>query len=170
MNAGKNKVYAVQPKQKEKALGKWWVRARGGQKLLSILGHGCKITVKDIRQREAAAWRSCSKLSKIWKSSLPRKFKLRLFSATVESVLLYGCEAWTTTHTPTHTPTHTKKNLDGGYKRMLRTVLNVSWKQHMTNKELYDNHPKISQRIRSKRTTFAGHFFRSAEPVSKMIL
>ena len=72
-------------------------------------------------------------------------------------------EAWTTTP-------KIEKELDGCYTRMLRTVLNVSWKQHMTNEELYGNLPKISQRIRIRRTRFAGHCFRSEEPVSKMIL
>ena len=53
---------------------------------------------------------------------------------------------------------------------MLRTVLNVHWKQHMTNAELYDKLPRISQKIRERRTRFAGHCFRCEEPVSNMIL
>ena len=40
----------------------------------------------------------------------------------------------------------------------------------MTNAELYDNLPKISQKTRERRTRFAGHCFRSKESVSKMIL
>ena len=82
------------------------------------LGAWMESTAKDIKQCKAAAWRACSKLSKIWKSSLPRRFTLRLFAATVESVLLYGCEAWTTTP-------KIEKELDGCYTRMLRTALNV---------------------------------------------
>ena len=39
----------------------------------------------------------------------------------------------------------------------------------MTNEELYGNLPKISQRIRLRRIRFAGHCFRSEEPVSKRI-
>ena len=100
-------------------------------------------TARDIKQRKAAAWRACSKLSKIWKSSLPRRFKLRLLAATMESVLLYRCEAWTTTP-------KIEQELDGCYTRMLRTVLNVHWKQHMTNAELYDKLPRISQKIREE--------------------
>ena len=101
-------------------------------------------SAKDIKQRKAAAWRACGKLTKIWKSSLPRRLKLRLFAATVESVLLYGCESWTVTP-------KMEKELDGCYTWMLRNVLNVNWKQHMTNAELYDNLPKISQKIRERR-------------------
>ena len=57
---------------------------------------------------------------------LSRKLKVRLFVATVESLLLYGAETWTFTKA-------LKKQLDGCYTRMLRMALNVSWKCHMTN-------------------------------------
>jgi hypothetical protein len=51
---------------------------------------------KDITTRKAAAWRAFGRLSQLWKANLlSRKLKKRLFLATVESVLLYGCEAWT---------------------------------------------------------------------------
>ena len=48
-------------------------------------------------------------------------FKEELFRALVESVLLYGSEAWTLTKK------HEKK-LNGTYTRMLRAILNISWK------------------------------------------
>ena len=32
-----------------------------------------------------------------------------------------------------------EKSLDGTYTRMLRMALNVSWKEHMTNIDLYGN-------------------------------
>ena len=104
------------------------------------LGAQMENTEKDVKARKAAAWRACNKLSKIWKSSLPRAFKRRLFAATVESVLLYGCEAWTIT-------SKLAKGVDGCYTRMLRTAFNVQWKQHMTNKELYGDLPKITDKI-----------------------
>ncbi len=73
-------------------------------------------TEKDIKKYKAAAWRVCSKLRKIGISTLPRRLKLRLFVATVESVLLYGCEAWTIT-------IKLATELDGCYTRMLWTAL-----------------------------------------------
>ena len=85
--------------------------------------------------------------------------KLRLFAATVESVLLYGCEAWTVTP-------ELAKDLDGCYTHMPRTVPNIHWKQHA---ELYGDLPKISQKIRERRTRFAGHCARSDEPVSMLV-
>ena len=51
-------------------------------------------TEKDILVRKARAWQSCHKMKKIWKSDLKHHLKVRLFVATVESVLLYGCETW----------------------------------------------------------------------------
>lgn len=55
------------------------------------------------------------------------------------------------------------KKLDGCYIRMLRTILNVSWKQHLTNPELL----RISDKIR--RMHFAGHCVRSEEPVANLV-
>ena len=119
-------------------------------------------TAKDVKQHKAAAWRACNELNKIWKSSLSRKFKLWLFSATVESALLYSCEAWTIT------PKLTKK-LDSCYTCLLRCVLNVHSKQHITNAKLYGDLPKITQKIGERRTKFAGHCARTKEFVSKLV-
>ena len=117
----------------------------------------------DVKQRKAAAWRACSKLTKILRSSLPRVLKLRLFAATVESVLLYGCEAWAVTP-------KLAKELDGFYTRMLRIVVNVNWKQHLTNQELYGDLPKLTDKIRQRRLRFAGYCSRNLqEPVSRLL-
>ena len=131
------------------------IQTNDGTKLENVsdfkyLGALMESSEKDVKVRKAAAWRACSKLNKIWKSTLPRGFKQRLFAATVESVLLYGCEAWTVTP-------KLSKDLDGCYTRLLRTVFNVNWKQHITNKELYGSLPKVSEKIRDRRLRFAGH-------------
>ena len=47
------------------------------------------------------------------------------FQAAVVSILLYGCTTWTLTK-------RLKKKLDGNYTRMLRAILNKSWRQHPT--------------------------------------
>ena len=92
----------------------------------------------------------------IWKSSLPLNLKRKYFQATVESVLVSGATSWTLTKS-------LEKSLDGAYTRMLRAVLDLSWKQHPTLKELYDNVQPISSTIRDRRLRFAGHCFRSKE-------
>ena len=69
-------------------------------------------------------------LGKIWKSSPCRELKVRIFLTTIESVFLYGSETWTLTKS-------TEKKIDGACTRMLRTALNVSWREHITIKDLY---------------------------------
>ena len=73
-------------------------------------------TDKDFKVRKAFAWSACNELRKIWTSTLSKRIKIRLFIATVESVLLYGAETWTITQTM-------KKQLDGCYTRLLRMAL-----------------------------------------------
>ena len=128
------------------------------------LGALMESSEKDIKVRKAAAWRACGKLHKIYKSTLPRKFKHRLFAATVESVLPYGRETWTITP-------RLSKDLDRCYTRLLRTAFNVHWKQHITNQQLYGDLPKITNKIRVRRLPFAGHCCRSSdETVSRLLL
>jgi hypothetical protein len=128
------------------------------------LGSYVDNSAQDIKVRKALAWSACHKLQKIWKSSLPNKIKTRLFTATVESVLLYGCSTWTLTKAM-------EKSLDGTYTRMLRMALNVSWKEHRTNIDLYGNLPKLSSKIAERRLKLAGHCVRHPEEeASKTIL
>ena len=64
-----------------------------------------------------------------------------------------------------------EKSLDGCYTRMLRMVLNISCRQHITNKELYGELPKPSERIREARLRIAGHCVRHPEEeASKVVL
>ena len=51
--------------------------------------------------------------------------KRSFFQAAVTSILLYGCTTWTLTK-------RLEKKLDGNYTRMLRAILNKSWRQHPT--------------------------------------
>ena len=54
-------------------------------------------------------------------------------------------------------------SLDGTYTRLLRKVLNISYKDHIPNITLHDSLPQISSTLRSRRLQFAGHSFRRAE-------
>ena len=56
------------------------------------LGGWMKCCEHDVKARKAQAWRACHKLEKIWKPSMSREIKIRLFLVTVESVLLYNSE------------------------------------------------------------------------------
>ncbi len=96
MNVKKTKTMAYNQEKDTK------ITARDGSKLEQVhdfqyLGARVDNTETDIKIRKALAWKACNKLTKIWKSTLSRSIKTSLFISTVESVLLYGCEAWTLT-------------------------------------------------------------------------
>ena len=54
--------------------------------------------------------------------------------------------------------------------RMLRMELNVSWKMHITNEELYKNLPKVSQTINERSLRLAGHCVRHEEEIANQLV
>ena len=144
------------------------ISAKNGEILKNVdnfkyLGSWTKSSENYFNVRKALAWNTCHKLSKIWKSSLTRSTKIRVFLTTVESVLLYGAETWTITKA-------LQKKIDGCYTRMLRMVLNISWQSHTTNAALYGNLPKVSSKIRKRRMQLAGHLIRHEEEVANKLV
>jgi len=113
--------------------------------------------------RKAQVWVACNKLSEIWKSNLNRNLKIRLFMTTVESVLLYGCESWAINKTTT-------KVIDGAYTRLLRSALNISWRDHVSNGTLYGSLPKVSIKIRERRMRLTGHCHRHNEEIASRLV
>ena len=92
------------------------------------------------------------------------KIKRSFFQAAVVSILLYGCTTWTLTK-------RLEKKLDGNYTRMLRAILNKSWRQHPTRHQLYGHLPPITKTIQVRRTRHAGHCWRSrGELISDVLL
>ena len=85
------------------------------------------------------------------------------FQAAVVSILLYGCTTWTLTK-------RLEKKLDGNYTRMLRAVLNKSWRQHPTRHQLYGHLPPITKTIQVRRTRHAGHCRRSKDELISDVL
>ena len=57
----------------------------------------------------------------------------------------------------THYPYTLEKKLDTNYTRMLRAILNKSWKQHPTKHQRYGHLPPITKTIQVKRTRHKGH-------------
>ena len=79
------------------------------------------------------------------------------------SILLYGCTTWTLTK-------RLERRLDGNYTRMLRVVLNKSWRQHPTRLQLYGHLPPITKTIQVRRTRHAGHCWRSKDELISDVL
>ena len=91
----------------------------------TYLGSSISSTESDINTWLAKAWTAINSLLVIWKSDLTDKMKHSFFQAVVVLILLYGC----TTRTLTK---RMEKKLDSNHTRMLRAILNKSWRLHPT--------------------------------------
>ena len=63
-----------------------------------------------------------------------------------------------------------EKKLDGNYARMLRAILNKSWRQHPTRHQLYGHLPPITKTIQVRRTRHVGHCWRSRDELISDVL
>ena len=114
------------------------------------LGSYIQSTEKYINIILAKSWAALNEINSIWKSRLPDNMKRNFFRTTVESVLIYGSVCWILTKS-------LEKRLNGNYTRMLRAILNRSWKDHAKNKDIYGNIMDICTSIRQQRLRFSGH-------------
>ena len=115
----------------------------------TYLGSSFSSTEEDIDTQLTKAWTAIDRLSIIWKSDLTDKKKRSFFQAAVASMLLYGCTTWTLIK-------RLEKKLDGNYTRMLRAILNKSWRQHPTKDQLYGHLPPITKTIHVRLTRHGG--------------
>jgi len=133
-----------------------------------FLGSYVRSSGKDFAVRQALAWKACLRLRPLWRSTLSRHTKRRLFRSFIEPILTYAAQTWTLTET-------LEKRLDGAYTRLLRTCLGVHYSEHRTNRELYGDGmigglPRLSDSLRTRRLQFAGHCARSNQPVADILL
>ena len=132
-----------------------WHRAIVGRRLQiswvvgGKLGEGHKI-------RNTQAWKALNGISKISKSGINRALKVRFFIATIESILLHGCDRWPLSEAQ-------EKSLNSTYTRMLRKALNVNWSSDLPNMQLYGDLPAVSDKIASRRLHLADHCYRHSE-------
>ena len=89
--------------------------------------------------------------------------KRSFFQAAVASILLYGCTSWTLTK-------RLEKKLDDNCTRMLRAILNKSWRQHPTRHLLYGHLPPITKTIQVRRTRHTGHCWRRRDELIRDVL
>ena len=129
----------------------------------TYLGSSVSSTENDIDTRLTKAWTAIDRLSIIWKSDLNDEMKRSFFQAAVVSILLYECTTWTLTK-------RLEKKLDGNYTRMLRAILNKSWRQHPTKRQLYGHLPPITKTIQVRRARHAGHCWRSKDELVSDVL
>ena len=108
-------------------------------------------------------WTAINRLSVIWKSDLTDKIERSFLQAVMVSILLYGYTSWTLTKRP-------EKKLDGNYTRMLRAILNRSWRQQPIMQQLYSHLLPITKTIQVRRNRHAGHYWRSRDMVISDVL
>ena len=92
-----------------------------------------------------------------------RDLKIRLFVATVESILLYGSEIWTINQS-------LAKRINGCYSRMLRMALNIHWSERVSNTVVFGNLRKPSVKIAERRLKLAGHLARHDDLLAHQVL
>ena len=129
---------------------------------LTYLGSSVSSTEKNIDTRLTKAWTAIDRLSIIWKSDLTDEMKRSFFQAAVVSILLYGCTTWTLTKR--------LEKVDGNYTRILRAILNKSWRHHPTRHQLYGYLPPITKTIHVRGTRHAGHCWRSRDELISDVL
>ena len=122
--------------------------------------------MKSVVQIAMDVWRNTRRKESVYKerkSDLIDKMKHSFFLAAVTLILLYGCTTWMLTK-------RLEKKLDGNYTRILRAILNKSWRQHPTRHQLYGHLPPITKTIQVRQTRHAGHCWRSRDELIRDVL
>jgi Reverse transcriptase (RNA-dependent DNA polymerase)/Endonuclease-reverse transcriptase len=112
----------------------------------------------DLRCRTAQALAAMSYLRVIWRNRyISLKTKLRLLDCLVIPIALYGCETWTLNSTDL-------KKLQAFGMKCLRTILNITWKDHITNQEVATRTSRAEgytvDIVRHRQHTWLGHVLR----------
>ena len=90
-------------------------------------------------------------------------FSRSYFRTVVISILLYGCTTWTLTK-------RLEKKLNGNYTRMLRAILNKSWRQYPSRHQLYGHLPRITKNIQDRLTRHVGYCWGSRDELISDVL
>ena len=114
------------------------------------------------------------RMRQVWISSLSSQLKAKIFRATIEPILHYGCETWALTKT-------LDRKLSATWFKLIRWALNIHWKTRRTNESILLEfklpHPDII--IQRRFLRFLGHSIRECNressyteksPLSKVIL
>ena len=123
----------------------------------------------EICARIAQASAALAKLKQIWTSSkISLTHKLKLANSLVVSIFLYGCESWTLNAA-------LEKKIKAFEMKVYRRLLNISWRDHITNDEvrerLADLLPEddLLTTIKKRKLRWYGHVTRG-ESLSKTFL
>ena len=111
----------------------------------------------EIDRRRALAASAMQSLSRpLWRHRhVSRRTKIRVYNASVLSILLYGSETWAINKT-------LEARIDGFDSRSLRRIEGIHWSQHVTNERLREmtQQPPASNLIAMRRMRWFGHLLR----------
>jgi len=95
-------------------------------------------------------------LRPIWRcSTINSNVKLRLYSSIVVPTGIYASETWKTNRRIT-------KMIDVFHRRCLRSILGISWRDHITNDEVMARSGQLALHdiVATRRRRFVGHILR----------
>lgn len=93
---------------------------------------GCNVADNTgaFQRRRQIAWVAARRLTAVWNSTASDGAKMQLFKSTVESVLLYSCEALAVTET-------LGSRIDASHRALMRYCLGVHYPERLSNENLY---------------------------------
>ena len=98
----------------------------------------------------AQTWQAYKQIYRTWQSNAPHNNKIRLLQVTLETVLLYGAEAWTRA-------SGIERTLGCTYTWPLRYVLGIRWQDQQTNTQVHRNNQPESEKLWSKWLNLVRH-------------
>ena len=111
---------------------------------------------KDVRTRIGKAAGVFQRLRNIWSSkAITTATKLHLYISVGIPTATYACERWMKTASITN-------KLDVFHRRCLRSILRISWRDHITNEEVMRRAgvAVLSDIVSGRRKRMAGHILR----------
>ena len=116
----------------------------------------------EVLSRIAQATAALTKLRPIWRDNISLGSKVKLMRSLVISIFLYACESWTLT-------AELEKRTQAFEMRCYRRLLNISYKDHVTNEEVrrkiqaaIGEYDELLTLVKKRKLRWFGHVSRSS--------
>ena len=116
----------------------------------------------EVLSRIAQATAALTKLKPIWRDNISLGSKVKLMRSLVISIFLYACESWTLT-------AEIEKRTQAFEMRCYQRLLNISYKDHVTNEEVprkiqaaIGEYDELLTLVKKRKLRWFGHVSRSS--------
>ena len=124
----------------------------------------------EILSRIAQTAAALSRLKIIWRDkNISLASKVKLMRTLILSTFLYACESWTLT-------AESERRIQALEMRCYRRLLNISYKDHVTNEEVHNKirnaigvHDDLLTMVKKQKLRWYGHFSRSSDMVKTVL-